>query len=120
MAEHQFIVNEVSKNLQFRKDDEDMQVNFDGALKTVNITIYKSDNCTFCEDTKILFNENKIAFNEKYIIKDKTTLIKKLKEFGKPTDNLNQEMFIIQIESNIYRGITNKKQLLEVLQKHIE
>lgn len=118
--EHQFIVNEVSKNLQFRKDDEDMQVNFDGALKTANITIYKSDNCTFCEDTKILFNENKIALNEKHIIKDKTTLIKKLKEFGKPTDNLNQEMFIIQIESNIYRGITNKKQLLEVLQKHIE
>ena len=118
--EHQFIVNEVSNNLQFRKDFDDIQINFDDALKTANITIYESDNCEFCEETKVLFNENKIAFKVKHIDKDKATLVNQLKEFGKPTENLDQELFIIQIESDIYRGIKDKKQLLEALKKHIE
>ncbi len=118
--EHLFIVNEVSTNLEFRKDFEDIQINFDDALKTANITIYNSDNCNFCEETKTLFNENKIAFKEKHIEKDKGTLVKQLKELGKPIENLDQELFIIQIESNIYTGIKNKKQLLDALKKHIK
>ena len=117
--EKQFIVNEVSQNLKFRKDNEDIQVNFNNALKTKKIIIYQSDNCSFCEATKALFNENKIAFQEKHIIKDKSLLERKLKELGESKENLEQESLIIQIESKIYKGITNKKQLLEVLKKHI-
>ncbi|WP_396601695.1 glutaredoxin domain-containing protein [Algibacter sp. R77976] len=118
--EHQFIVNEVSANLQFRKDDEDLQINFDDALKTANITIYTSNNCSFCEETKSLFNENKIAFKERHLEKDKVILTKTLKASGKSIENIDKEIFIIQIESDIYRGLATKKQLLEVLQKHIE
>ena len=118
--EHQFIVNEVSNNLQFRKDHEDIQINFDDALKTANITVYESDNCDFCEETKVLFNENKIAFKKKHVEKDKAMLIKQLKKVGKPIDNLKKELFVIQIESNIYTGIKNKKQLLEALKEHIK
>lgn len=118
--EHQFIVNEMSVNLQFRKDDEDLQINFDDALKTANITIYTSENCDFCEETKTLFNKNVVAFNEKHLEKDKATLIKTLKASGKSIENLDEEIFIIEIESDIYKGITNKKQLLEVLKKHIK
>jgi len=118
--EHQFIVNEVSNNLKFRKDDDDMQINFDSALKTAKIIIYSSDNCEFCDDTKTLFNKNRIAFIDKYIEKDKTALIKLLKKYRKSTENLNNESLIIQIESEIYRGIKDKKELLEVLKNYIE
>ena len=118
--EQQFIVNEVSANLQFRKDHEDFQINIDDALKTANITIYESDACDFCEETKVLFNENKIAFKEKHIKNDRVSLLKALKNNGKSVENIQKDLFVIQIESNIYRGITNKKQLLEALNKHIE
>jgi len=118
--EHQFIVNEVSNNLKFRKDDDDIQINFDSALKTAKIIIYSSDNCEFCDDTKTLFNKNRIAFIDKYIEKDKTALIKLLKKYRKSTENLNNESLIIQIESEIYRGIKDKKELLEVLKNYIE
>ena len=47
-------------------------------------------------------------------------LIKQLKKVGKPIDNLKKELFVIQIESNIYTGIKNKKQLLEALKEHIK
>jgi len=120
MYEHQFIVNEVSNNLKFRKDDDDIQINFDSALKTAKIIIYSSDNCEFCDDTKTLFNKNRIAFIDKYIEKDKTALIKLLKKYRKSTENLNNESLIIQIESEIYRGIKDKKELLEVLKNYIE
>ncbi len=56
----------------------------------------------------------------RHIDKDKGTLVKQLKELGKPIENLDQELFIIQIESNIYTGIKNKKQLLDALKKHIK
>ncbi|WP_298494521.1 hypothetical protein [uncultured Algibacter sp.] len=118
--EQQFIVNEVSANLKFRKDYDDMQINFDDALKTANITLYKSDNCDFCDETETLFNDNKIAFKEKHIDKDQDILIEKLNKSGKSIENLDKELLLIEIESEIYRGITNKKQLLEVLKKHIE
>jgi len=118
--EHQFIVNEVSNNLKFRKDDDDMQINFDSALKTANITIYNSDNCNFCEDTKNLFNQNKIAYKEKHIQKDKIKLINQLKIAGKTLDDLDNQLFVIQIGSDIYTGIENKKQLLEALKLHVE
>lgn len=117
---YQFIVNEVSNNLEFRKDDDDIQINFDDALKTANMTIYNSDNCALCEETKTLFNKNKIAFKEKHIQKDKTELIKQLKIAKKPTDHLDEELFIIQIESDIYTGIKTKKQLLDALKAHIK
>lgn len=118
--EHQFIVNEVSENIKYRKDYEGIQINFDEALKTANITIYESDNCEFCEDTKKLFNQYHITFKEKHIVKDKTMLLKQLKQSGKSIDNLDKELLILQIESNIYAGIQNKKQLLDALKKHIK
>ena len=118
--EHQFIVNEVSSNLEIRKDHDDMQINLDDALKTAKFTIYESDNCNFCDETKTLFNQNKIAFKNKHIEKDKATLIKQLKKMGKSIDKLDQELLVIQIESNIYLGIRNKKQLLEALKAHIK
>lgn len=116
----QFIVNEVSANIEYRKDDEGIQVNFDNALKTANITLYESDNCAFCTEMKTLFNNNKIAFTEKHIEKDKAPLIKALKKQRRPTENLSDEILVIQIESEIYTGIRNKKQLLEALKKHIK
>ena len=118
--EHQFIVNEVSSNLQIRKDHDDMQINLDDALKTAKFTIYRSDKCDFCDETTALFNENKIAFKNKHIEKDKAMLIKQLKQLGKPIDKLEHELLVIQIESNIYLGIRNKKQLLEALKEHIK
>lgn len=115
-----FIVNEMSANIAYRKDDEGIQVNFDNALKTANIIIYESDTCNFCEDTKTLFNKNKIAFKTKPILDNVLQLTKKLKKQNLPTENLNNESFMLQIESDIYRGITNKKELLDVLKKYIE
>ena len=97
-----------------------MQINLDDALKTAKFTIYESDNCNFCDETKTLFNQNKIAFKNKHIEKDKATLIKQLKKMGKSIDKLDQELLVIQIESNIYLGIRNKKQLLEALKAHIK
>ena len=118
--DHQFIVNEVSDNLEFRKDYEDLQINFDQALETAKITIYQSNNCEFCAYTKALFLKNKIAFNERNIEADTVLLQKLLKKKGKPIDHLNEEVLILEIESEIYRGIQNRKQLFEVLQKHME
>lgn len=116
----QFIVNEVSANIEYRKDDEGIQINFDDALKTANITIYESANCDFCNETKALFNDNKIAFTEKHIEKNKIPLVKLLKKQKRPSENLSDELLVIQIESDIYTGIRNKKQLLEVLKAHIK
>lgn len=117
---HQFIVNEVSTNLKFRKDDDDMQINFDAALKNAQIVIYESNNCNFCKEVKTLFDENLIAYNQKHITNNRASLIKALKNNGKSITNLENETFIIEITNKIYRGITNKKELLEVLKNHIE
>ena len=117
--DHQFIVNEVSANLKFRKDDEDMQIDFDKALKTPHITIYESDNCKICEDSKTIFNDHKIAFEVKHIQNHKKILIEALKKVNKPLDQIEKQLFIIQIESEIYTAIETKKQLLEALKNHI-
>jgi len=117
--DHQFIVNEVSTNLKFRKDEEDMQINFDQALKTPHITIFESDNCNVCETTKALLNKNKIAFEVKRIQNHKQALIEALKKASKSLENIEKQTLIIQIESEVYVDIENKKQLLETLKNHI-
>ncbi|KAA5824469.1 hypothetical protein FPF71_09830 [Algibacter amylolyticus] len=118
--EHQFIVNEVSTNLKFRKDNDDMQINFDAALKTANITLFESDACEICEDTKLLFNNNKVAYNVKDINNDQDLLLKALKNNGQSAENIQQDVFVLKIEDAIYRGIRTKKELLEALKNHIE
>ncbi|SFD31726.1 hypothetical protein [Algibacter pectinivorans] len=118
--EKQFIVNEVSTNLKFRKDDDDMQINFDTALKTANITLFESDACEICEDTKLLFNNNKVAYNLKAINNDQDLLLKALKNNGQSIENIQRDVFVLKIEDAIYRGISTKKELLEALKNHIE
>ncbi len=86
--EKQFIVNEVSQKLSIRKDFEDFEINFDNALKTKEITIYNSDDCEICEDSKILFTKNKMAFNSKHIVNENIELLKSLKSSNKTIDSI--------------------------------
>lgn len=118
--ESTFIINDVSQNLSFRKDFEAFQVNFDQSLKTKKITIYESDNCAFCEETKTLFNDHKIAFNTKHIIRDQKELLKTLKASGKPTNYIDNKTFALQIKKDVYLNITNKHELVDVLKNYIE
>ncbi|XMO87022.1 hypothetical protein AAFN75_01745 [Algibacter sp. AS12] len=118
--EHQFIVNEVSTNLKFRKDDDDMQINFDTALKTANITLFESEACEICEETKLLFDNNKVAYNVKDINNDQDLILKARKNNGQSIENIQQDVFVLKIEDAIYRGIRTKKELLEALKNHIK
>lgn len=118
--EKQFIVNEVSQNLSFRKDDDDFQINFDSALKTTKITIFESNNCEFCNEAKALFDKYKIAYNTKHVKKNSSELIALLKKSGKPYNNTASDIFDIQIKQDIYRNITNKEVLFNVLKQYIE
>ncbi|MEP3836298.1 MAG: hypothetical protein ABJM36_01565 [Algibacter sp.] len=83
--DHQFIVNEFSTNLQFRKDKNDIQINFDTALKSANITLFESDACEICKDIKLLFDNNKVAYLVKHIKNDQDLLLKALKNNRKHT-----------------------------------
>lgn len=118
--ESQFIITDVSQKISFRKDFEDFQVNFDQSLKTKKITIYESEHCAFCEETKLLFKDHKIAFTTKQIVKDQKELLKALAASGKSTEHINNETLIIQVKEDIYLGITNKKELVNVLKQYIE
>lgn len=118
--EKQFIVNEVSNKLEFRKDGDDFQINFDGALKTQNITLFESDNCAICDASKTLLKKYKIAYKSKHIITDIDELKAELKQARKPVNALNEEELIIKIDSKIYTGIKTKQDVLKALKRHIE
>lgn len=112
--EKQFIVNQVSQKLSIRKDFEDFEINFDNALKTQDITIYESQNCTICEEAKILLTQNQIAFKTKSIISDSAELIKAL-ENTKQTTPIDKSSFALKIKSTIYPNIKTKAQLIKTL-----
>lgn len=115
-----FIVNKTPTNIAFRKDYNGLQTNFINALKRKNITIYESESCSFCATTKTSLNANKITFKALPILGNEFVLIRKLKQQGLPSENLKENALILQIESDLYMDISNKKEFLEVLKKHIK
>ncbi|WP_158844468.1 hypothetical protein [Algibacter sp. L1A34] len=116
--EEQFIVNKVSQSLRIRKDFDDFQINIDDALKTKDITIFESDNCSLCEDAKSLFNNSKIAFKTKHIIENYNDLELLLKNSGITKDSIKNLPFILKIKSKVYTNISTEKVLIDTLNNY--
>ncbi|MDN3666424.1 glutaredoxin domain-containing protein [Algibacter miyuki] len=114
----QFIVNEISQNLSFRKDFDDFQINIDDALKTEDITIFESENCALCNDAKNLFNDYQIAFKTKDIKAHQQELEQLLKHTEQTTDVIKNATFILKIKASIYTNITTKTALIDTINNY--
>ena len=114
----QFIVNEISQNLSFRKDFDDFQINIDDALKTEDITIFESENCALCNDAKNLFNDYQIAFKTKDIKAHQQELEQLLKHTVQTADVIKNAVFILKIKASIYTNITTKTALIDTINNY--
>lgn len=111
---YEFIVNQVSRSLSFRKDDEGININFDKALKSENIVIYESANCDLCTETKSLLKNYKIAFSTININDQLTELASELKL---PEAEIKSKKIIIRIDGALHSSLTSKKDVIDVLKE---
>ena len=112
------VVNEISYDLSIKKDHENFEIKIDDALKAKKITLFTTDICDLCDETKNLLDNNRISYEEYNVDKDTTLLIKLIKEYKHNTVDTKTYAPILKIEDSLYTTIKTKHELIDALKNH--
>jgi hypothetical protein len=110
----QFIVNKYTEELNFTKDNDGIEKNFNEALKSKTVILFETDNCDICDLAKNILTSNSIIFKTNNVSNNQDEVFKSLDI----KDDSSKTKFILKIQDSVYNRINNKETLIKTLKTY--